>query len=89
MKDRLQTLLLVLLAMGVGVLGTLLAQSAPADAQSQYGFRECFILAGDPGYSHVGNAQHLQNPVGRFPVPQGWQVVGSLGGTRNGLYLCR
>lgn len=89
MKSNLQLVLLVVFAVATGALGTLLLQSRSAEAQSRQSFTECHYILGG-GWSHAGNAQHLQRPPGVFPVPRGWTVVGA-GNGPGGLMvaLCR
>lgn len=77
MKTNLQLLLLAAFALATGVLGTLLVQSDTAEAQGGGQFRECARIQQIPGWSHAGNAEHVRNPVGRFPIPRGWTVIGA------------
>lgn len=89
MKNQLQLVLLIVFAVATGALSTLLMQSHSAEAQRPAGFRECFFLRGDPGWSHINNVDHLANPVGRFPVPQGWTLVGVVAEGHPAVLFCR
>lgn len=92
MKNPIQLVLLVVLAVATGALGTLLLQAHSAEAQRPAGYRECFFLRGSPGWSHMHNGDHLQRPVGRFPVPPDWTVVsGVFGGqgVATSVLICR
>jgi hypothetical protein len=91
-KKNMQLVLLIALAALSGVLGTLVVESHTAEAQHPSGFRVCFFLRGDPGWSHMHNPDHLARPVGRFPVPPDWTIVsGQLGGQQvaNSVLICR
>lgn len=90
MRDHFHVVVIALLSIAVGVLGTLLVVGQPAAAQSAPGhFGECFNIVSHD-WAHAGNRDHLQRAEGRFPVPRDWTVVGG-GANVNGfnVILCR
>lgn len=84
MKNNLQLLLIVLLAMGCGASGAMLAQRQTAQAQGE-GYSYCFV-ADFNSRADGSNPEEMAQGRGGIQIPAGLTPIGGTGGL---LILCR
>lgn len=89
MNEKLTLVLVTVLALATGALGTALLRPEPAQAQAGRRWTECYLADIDE-HADGGNAEQMRAAPGRIRLAPGWVPVGGVG-YPNGRFvlLCR